>query len=35
VIRLRELGATRSGGLALFLGFGGGLTWAAQVARLP
>ncbi|HEY7142696.1 MAG TPA: ketoacyl-ACP synthase III [Streptosporangiaceae bacterium] len=35
VIRLRELGALHSGGLALFLGFGGGLAWAGQVAQLP
>ncbi|GAA0463042.1 beta-ketoacyl-ACP synthase III [Streptomyces stramineus] len=35
VARLRESGAVGSGGLALFLGFGAGLTWGAQVVRLP
>jgi 3-oxoacyl-[acyl-carrier-protein] synthase III len=35
VTRLREIGAVRSGDLALLLGFGGGLTWAGQVVRLP
>jgi 3-oxoacyl-[acyl-carrier-protein] synthase-3 len=35
VARLRELGVVRSGGSALLLGFGGGLTWAGQVVRLP
>lgn len=35
VARLRESGAVTSGDLALFLGFGAGLTWGAQVVRLP
>ncbi|MEV5376212.1 beta-ketoacyl-ACP synthase 3 [Streptomyces nondiastaticus] len=35
VARLKELGAVGSGGLALLLGFGAGLTWGAQVVRLP
>jgi 3-oxoacyl-[acyl-carrier-protein] synthase III len=35
VARLRESGAVGSGDLALFLGFGAGLTWGAQVVRLP
>ncbi|MQA26455.1 MAG: beta-ketoacyl-ACP synthase III [Micromonosporaceae bacterium] len=35
VARLRELGAVRGPGVALLLGFGGGLTWAGQVVRLP
>jgi 3-oxoacyl-[acyl-carrier-protein] synthase III len=35
VDRLRELGAVRPGDRALLLGFGGGLTWAGQVIRLP
>lgn len=35
VARLRESGAVGTGDLALFLGFGAGLTWGAQVVRLP
>ncbi|MER5467607.1 beta-ketoacyl-ACP synthase III [Streptomyces sp. NPDC002935] len=35
VSRLRELGAVGSGATALLVGFGAGLTWAAQVVRLP
>ncbi|MFF7728845.1 beta-ketoacyl-ACP synthase 3 [Streptomyces sp. NPDC008001] len=35
VARLKELGTAGSGGLALLLGFGAGLTWGAQVVRLP
>jgi 3-oxoacyl-[acyl-carrier-protein] synthase-3 len=33
--RLRAEGAARSGGLALLMGFGAGLAYAAQVVRLP
>ena len=33
--RLSEQGRTTSGQLALLLGFGAGLAWAAQVVRLP
>ncbi|MFD9397059.1 beta-ketoacyl-ACP synthase III [Streptomyces sp. NPDC060000] len=33
--RLRETGAVPRGGLALLTGFGAGLSWAAQVIRLP
>jgi len=33
--RLHELGVVARGGLALLVGFGAGLTWAAQVVRLP
>ncbi|WP_030326527.1 beta-ketoacyl-ACP synthase III [Streptomyces sp. NRRL B-3229] len=33
--RLRETGAVPPGGLALLAGFGAGLSWAAQVVRLP
>ncbi|MCC3771899.1 beta-ketoacyl-ACP synthase 3 [Streptomyces sp. UNOC14_S4] len=33
--RLRESGAVGGGDLALLLGFGAGLTWGAQVVRLP
>lgn len=32
---LLERGEVASGGLALFIGFGAGLTYAAQVARIP
>lgn len=32
---LLERGEVRSGGLALFVGFGAGLTYAAQVAMIP
>jgi 3-oxoacyl-[acyl-carrier-protein] synthase III len=35
VAQMRELGTVRSGGRALLLGFGGGLTWAGQVVQLP
>ncbi|MGW2365288.1 beta-ketoacyl-ACP synthase III [Streptomyces sp. NPDC001667] len=35
VARLRESGAVGTGDLALLLGFGAGLTWGAQVVRLP
>ncbi|MEU5956300.1 beta-ketoacyl-ACP synthase 3 [Streptomyces sp. NPDC047525] len=35
VSRLRELGAVGGGATALFIGFGAGLTWAAQVVTLP
>ncbi|WP_437437989.1 beta-ketoacyl-ACP synthase III [Streptomyces olivoreticuli] len=35
VARLRESGTVGRGDLALFLGFGAGLTWGAQVVRLP
>ncbi|MGW2597902.1 beta-ketoacyl-ACP synthase 3 [Streptomyces klenkii] len=35
IARLRELGTVSSGSLALLLGFGAGLSWAAQVVRLP
>ena len=35
VTRLREAGTAPSGGRALFLSFGAGLTWAGLVARLP
>lgn len=33
--RLLTSGAVRSGGLALLIGFGSGMVYAAQVARLP
>lgn len=33
--RLAETGAVASGGLALLLGFGAGLTWAGQVVAIP
>jgi 3-oxoacyl-[acyl-carrier-protein] synthase III len=33
--RLREMGRLRSGGMALLIGFGAGLSFAAQVVRLP
>lgn len=33
--RLRETGAVPPDGLALLVGFGAGLSWAAQVVRLP
>jgi 3-oxoacyl-[acyl-carrier-protein] synthase-3 len=33
--RLYDSGARLSGSLALLVGFGAGLTWAAQVVRLP
>jgi 3-oxoacyl-[acyl-carrier-protein] synthase-3 len=33
--RLVESGAVASGGLALLLGFGAGLTWAGQVVAIP
>ncbi len=33
--RMLSSGAIRSGGLALIIGFGAGLTYAAQVVRLP
>jgi 3-oxoacyl-[acyl-carrier-protein] synthase-3 len=33
--RLLETGEARSGGLALLIGFGAGLTYAAQVVELP
>lgn len=33
--RLRDSGATKSGQLALLVGFGAGLAYAAQVVRLP
>ena len=33
--RMRESGQARSGDLALLLAFGAGLTWAAQVVRVP
>jgi 3-oxoacyl-[acyl-carrier-protein] synthase-3 len=35
VSRLLETGQARSGDLALFLGFGAGLAYAAQVVVLP
>ena len=33
--RLREDGQSKSGDLALLIGFGAGLAYAAQVVRLP
>ena len=33
--KLVELGQTTSGGLALLVGFGAGLAYAAQVVELP
>lgn len=33
--RLREIGAVSRGGRTLLVGFGAGLSWAAQVVRLP
>ncbi len=33
--RLTELGEARPGGLALFMGFGAGMSYAGQVVRLP
>ena len=33
--RMLEEGQRRSGGLALLIGFGAGLTYAAQVVELP
>jgi 3-oxoacyl-[acyl-carrier-protein] synthase III len=33
--RLAELGQARSGGLALLMGFGAGMSYAGQVVRLP
>jgi 3-oxoacyl-[acyl-carrier-protein] synthase III len=33
--RLAELGEARSGGLALLMGFGAGMSYAGQVVRLP
>jgi 3-oxoacyl-[acyl-carrier-protein] synthase-3 len=33
--RMLEAGEAKSGGLALLIGFGAGLVYAAQVVRLP
>jgi 3-oxoacyl-[acyl-carrier-protein] synthase III len=33
--RLLETGQARSGDLALLIGFGAGLVYAAQVVRIP
>jgi 3-oxoacyl-[acyl-carrier-protein] synthase-3 len=33
--RLRDEGRVEPGGAALLLGFGAGLSWAAQVVRIP
>lgn len=35
ISRLREAGRVPSGAIALMIGFGGGFSWAGQVARLP